>query len=79
MPALSWNEIRQRAVQFSHDWKDVKDERAEAQSFWNDFFQVFGIQRRAVDKCYRPQKFQNERERVEFLFGLYEKMTAELL
>ena len=26
--------------------------------------------------CYRPSGFASERERVEHLFGLYEKMTA---
>ena len=30
---------------------------------------------RAVDRCYRKEKFETERERVEFLFGLYETMT----
>lgn len=45
---LSFNEIRQRAIAFGHDWKDEKSERAEAQSFWNDFFNVFGIHRRSV-------------------------------
>ncbi len=34
---------------------------------------------RAVDLCYRPQPFQNDRQRVEFLFGLYEKLTAPLI
>ncbi len=48
MPKLSWNEIRQRAIQFSRDWSDTRDERAEAQSFWNEFFDVFGIKRRTV-------------------------------
>lgn len=33
---------------------------------------------RAVEKCYRPEPFANDRERVEFLFGLYEKLTAPL-
>lgn len=30
---------------------------------------------RAVDRCYRKEKFNTERERVEFLFGLYEELT----
>ncbi|MGB6877225.1 MAG: DNA methyltransferase [Candidatus Acidiferrales bacterium] len=34
---------------------------------------------RAVDLCYRPQPFDNDRQRVEFLFALYEKLTAPLL
>jgi hypothetical protein len=34
---------------------------------------------RAVDLCYRPQPFQNDRQRVEYLFALYEKLTAPLI
>lgn len=48
MPALNWNEIRTRAAAFAKDWADEASERAEAQSFWNDFFEVFGVQRRRV-------------------------------
>lgn len=44
--ALSWNEITARAIQFSKEWKDEKSEDAEAKSFWDDFFNVFGISRR---------------------------------
>jgi hypothetical protein len=34
---------------------------------------------RAVDLCYRPQPFASDRHRVEFLFGLYERLTAPLI
>jgi len=34
---------------------------------------------RAVDRCYRREPFATERQRVEFLFALYEKLTAPLL
>ena len=34
---------------------------------------------RAVDRCYRSQPFTSDRQRVEFLFALYEKVTAPLL
>jgi hypothetical protein len=34
---------------------------------------------RAVDLCYRPQPFENDRQRVEYLFALYEKLAAPLL
>jgi hypothetical protein len=34
---------------------------------------------RAVDKSYRSEEFHSDRERVEFLFSLYEKLTAPLL
>lgn len=34
---------------------------------------------RAVEKCYRAEKFESDRERVEFLFALYEKLINPLL
>src|SRR5258708_29463192 len=34
---------------------------------------------RAVEKCYRPEPFHSDRERVEHLFRLYEQLTAPLL
>jgi hypothetical protein len=48
MPTLNWNEIRSRATTFAKDWANEASERAEAQSFWNDFFEVFGVKRRRV-------------------------------
>jgi hypothetical protein len=33
---------------------------------------------RAVEKCYRKEPFTSDRERVEYLFSLYEKITAPL-
>ena len=45
---LSWNEIKSRSLAFSRKWEGETSERAEAQSFWNDFFGVFGIERRRV-------------------------------
>jgi hypothetical protein len=34
---------------------------------------------RAVDRCYRTAPFTSDRQRVEFLFSLYETLTAPLL
>lgn len=45
---LSWNEITSRALGFSKKWKNAIDEIAEAQSFLNDFFDIFGVDRRRV-------------------------------
>lgn len=45
---ITQQEIRERAIQFSRDWKDVTNERAEAQTFWNEFFFVFGHTRRKI-------------------------------
>ena len=45
---LSWNEVRARAATFAHDWQDAAYEKGETQSFYNDFFEVFGVRRRTV-------------------------------
>ena len=34
---------------------------------------------RAVERCYRLEPFANDRERVEYLFSLYEQLSAPLL
>jgi len=34
---------------------------------------------KAVDLCYRPQPFTSELNRIEFLFNLYENLTAPLM
>lgn len=48
MPTLNWNEIRLRAARFSGEWAGATSERGEAQSFWDQFFDVFGVSRRRV-------------------------------
>jgi hypothetical protein len=45
---LSLNEIRSRANRFAVDWKDQTRERAEKDTFWNEFFEIFGISRKRV-------------------------------
>jgi hypothetical protein len=45
---LGWDEIKRRAKAFSEEWKDAQYEKGETQSFYNDFFQIFGIKRRTV-------------------------------
>ncbi|MCX6982886.1 MAG: class I SAM-dependent DNA methyltransferase [Verrucomicrobia bacterium] len=53
---LSWNEIKHRAIAFSKEWKGETREDAEAKSFWDAFFNVFGIQRRTVASFEEPVK-----------------------
>lgn len=53
---LSWNEIGHRAIIFSKEWAMEKREIAESQSFWNNFFDVFGVKRRAVASFEEPVK-----------------------
>jgi len=61
MPTLSWNEIRDRALKFSKEWQGESRERAEKDSFYNDFFHVFGISRRRVATFEEPVKKINDR------------------
>jgi type I restriction-modification system DNA methylase subunit len=59
--ALSWNEIKDRALKFSKEWADESREHAEAKSFWDDFFNVFGITRRRVATFEEPVKKLNDK------------------
>ncbi|MDW5288202.1 class I SAM-dependent DNA methyltransferase [Formosa sp. PL04] len=54
--ALSWNEIKDRALKFTKEWEGESRERAEKDSFWNDFFNVFGISRRRLATFEEPVK-----------------------
>ena len=53
---LNTNEVRARAAEFARDWKDARYERGEAQSFYNEFFNVFGMKRRQVATFEEPVK-----------------------
>ncbi|MFZ4591068.1 MAG: class I SAM-dependent DNA methyltransferase [Ignavibacteria bacterium] len=51
---LSWNEIKSRALKFSKEWDNDSSERAEAKTFWDEFFNIFGISRRRVATFEKP-------------------------
>lgn len=53
---LSWNEIRDRSLTFSREWIDEQSEDAEAKSFWDGFFNIFGVTRRRVASFEAPVK-----------------------
>ena len=57
---LSWNEIRSRAVAFSKEWEGACSESAEAKSFWDAFFSIFGITRRRIASFESPVKRSDE-------------------
>jgi restriction-modification enzyme MmeI-like protein len=46
--ALSWNEIKDRAVRFSKEWENTTNEEADAKPFLDAFFDVFGITRKKI-------------------------------
>lgn len=53
---LSWNEIKDRALAFSKEWAGESSEDAEAKSFWDAFFNVFGVTRRRIASFETPVK-----------------------
>ena len=57
---LSWNEIKDRAIRFSKEWETESSEHAEAKTFWDDFFNVFGINRRKIASFEKPVKRLDE-------------------
>ena len=67
--ALSWNEIKNRAINFSKEWASEEREHAESQSFWNDFFNVFGISRKRVASFEEPvKKLGDKRGRIDLFW-----------
>ncbi len=52
--SLTINEIKNRAIKFASAWKNDSSERAEAQTFWNEFFEVFGLSRRRLASFEKP-------------------------
>ncbi len=53
---LSWNEIKDRSLAFSKEWAHAESEDAEAKSFWDAFFNVFGVSRRRLASFERKVK-----------------------
>lgn len=72
---LTWNEIRTRAAQFAERWADAVKENAEAQTFWNEFLNVYGVDRRRVAAFERKVKGLEKgsgRGRIDLLWpGLF--------
>ena len=60
---LSWNEIKARAARFADEWRNAHYERGESQTFYNEFFEVFGVTRRRVASFF-PGLKEHELPRV---------------
>jgi len=65
---LSWNEIRARAARFAEEWYGAHYERGETQTFYNEFFDVFGIPRKRVASYEEPVKKLGDRRGYIDLF-----------
>ena len=73
---ISPNEIKSRALAFSKEWKRDYNEDAEAKSFWDGFFDVFGVSRKRVASFEYPvKKLANKQGYIDVLWK--GKMLAE--
>lgn len=59
---ISQNEIRNRARAFALEWAEENSEDAEAKSFWDGFFNVFGVSRRRVASFEYNVKLQDGKQ-----------------
>ena len=60
--ALSWNEIKERAIKFSKEWENSANEEADAKPFLVEFFNVFGISSRRVSTFEHRVKKLDDRD-----------------
>ena len=66
---LSPNEIKSRALAFSKEWMLEEKEDAEAKTFWDNFFEVFGVTRRRVASFEHPiKKLDNSQGYADLLW-----------
>lgn len=67
---LSREEMRNRALTFAKRWKGPQREEADAKSFLDEFFDVFGRDRRAIDAVheYRVERPEKGEGRIDLLW-----------
>lgn len=46
MARIAWNEIEARAAAFAREWDGETYEKGESQTFWAEFLEIFGVNRR---------------------------------
>jgi hypothetical protein len=66
--SINLNEIKERAVDFSKEWAGTRSEEADAKSFLDAFFHVFGITRKKVATFEHKVKKLNEHDGYIDLF-----------
>ena len=64
----SWTEIRSKSRAFAERWKEARYERGETQTFYNEFFEIFGVSRRRVAAFEEPVKKLGGRQGFMDLF-----------
>ncbi|TAD96101.1 MAG: class I SAM-dependent DNA methyltransferase [Bacteroidetes bacterium] len=67
--ALNWNEIKDRALNFSKEWAETTSEEADAKPFLVEFFNVFGISNRRFSTFeYRVKKLDDKDGYIDLLW-----------
>jgi hypothetical protein len=67
--ALSWNEIKDRALKFSKEWQGTHNEEADAKPFLVEFFNVFGITSKRVSTFeHRVKKLDDKDGYIDLLW-----------
>ncbi|MFZ1320377.1 MAG: DNA methyltransferase [Ignavibacteria bacterium] len=67
--ALSWNEIKDRAINFSKEWAETSNEEADAKPFLVEFFNVFGITSKRVSTFeHRVKKLDDKDGYIDLLW-----------
>jgi hypothetical protein len=67
--ALSWNEIKDRALHFSKEWANTSNEEADAKPFLVEFFNVFGISSKRVSTFeHRVKKLDDKDGYIDLLW-----------
>lgn len=67
--ALSWNEIKKRALDFSIEWEGTENEASNAKPFIVEFFNVFGITSKRVSSFeYRVKKLDETDGYIDLLW-----------
>lgn len=67
--ALSWNEIKDRALSFSKEWADTSIEEADSKPFLVEFFNVFGISSKRVGTFeHRVKKLDDKNGYIDLLW-----------
>jgi hypothetical protein len=67
--ALSWNDIKDRALNFSKEWAETSNEEADAKPFLVEFFNVFGISSKRVSTFeHRVKKLDDKDGYIDLLW-----------
>ena len=65
----SWKETRTRASRFAKEWNTATYEKGETQSFYNEFFEIFGVRRRNVARYEaHVEKLDNKRGYIDLFW-----------